>query len=63
MTLPALFIAHGAPDLPLSTTPARAFTEGLGQRLPGVEGHSRHFRPLGGPRADHRHRCRTRDHP
>ena len=24
--------AHGAPDLPLSTTPARAFTEGLGQR-------------------------------
>src|SRR6476661_1412911 len=36
MTLPALFIAHGAPDLPLSQTPARAFTEGLGQRYPGL---------------------------
>ncbi len=36
MTLPVLFIAHGAPDLPLSRTPARAFTEGLGQRYPGV---------------------------
>ena len=37
MTLPALFIAHGAPDLPLSTTPARAFTEALGQRYAGVK--------------------------
>ena len=37
MTLPVLFIAHGAPDLPLSKTPARAFTEGLGQRFPGVK--------------------------
>ena len=37
MTLPALFLAHGAPDLPLSNTPARAFTEGLGQRFPGVK--------------------------
>jgi len=36
MTLPALFIAHGAPDLPLSTTPARAFTQNLGKRFPGV---------------------------
>ena len=36
MTLPALFIAHGAPDLPLSGTPARAFTEGLGKRFPGL---------------------------
>ncbi|PZF78575.1 dioxygenase [Aestuariivirga litoralis] len=36
MTLPALFIAHGAPDLPLSTTPARAFTQDLGKRFPGV---------------------------
>jgi 4,5-DOPA dioxygenase extradiol len=36
MTLPSLFIAHGAPDLPLSTTPARAFTEELGKRYPGV---------------------------
>ena len=37
MSLPALFIAHGAPDLPLSTTPARAFTEALGQRYSGVK--------------------------
>ena len=37
MTLPALFIAHGAPDLPLSGTPARGFTEGLAQRLSGVK--------------------------
>lgn len=36
MTLPALFVAHGAPDLPLSTTPARAFTEALGARYAGV---------------------------
>ena len=34
MTLPTLFLAHGAPDLPLSGTPARAFTERLGQRFP-----------------------------
>lgn len=34
--LPSLFIAHGAPDLPYSTTPARAFTEGLGALFPGV---------------------------
>ena len=37
MTLPALFIAHGAPDLQLSGTPARGFTEGLAQRLSGVK--------------------------
>lgn len=37
MTLPALFIAHGAPDLPLSTTPARAFTAELGKRFAGVK--------------------------
>lgn len=36
MTLPSLFIAHGAPDLPLSGTPARAFTESLGPRFSGV---------------------------
>jgi 4,5-DOPA dioxygenase extradiol len=36
MTLPSLFIAHGAPDLPLSRTPARAFTEELGKSYPGV---------------------------
>jgi len=36
MTLPSLFIAHGAPDLPLSATPARGFTESLGARFPGV---------------------------
>lgn len=36
MTLPSLFLAHGAPDLPYSRTPARAFTEGLGVRYPGL---------------------------
>lgn len=36
MTLPSLFIAHGAPDLPFSATPARAFTETLGKRFPGL---------------------------
>ena len=30
MTLPSLFVAHGAPDLPYSPTPARAFTKSLG---------------------------------
>jgi len=30
MTLPSLFVTHGAPDLPYSPTPARAFTESLG---------------------------------
>ncbi|WP_428687412.1 DODA-type extradiol aromatic ring-opening family dioxygenase [Roseibium sp.] len=34
MTLPALFVSHGAPDLPLSNTPARGFTESLGSRYP-----------------------------
>lgn len=33
MILPTLFIAHGAPDLPLSGIPARAFTQGLWQRF------------------------------
>jgi 4,5-DOPA dioxygenase extradiol len=36
MTLPTLFIAHGAPDLPFSGTPARAFTESLGKRFAGL---------------------------
>jgi len=36
MTLPSLFVAHGAPDLPYSPTPARAFTESLGARYPGL---------------------------
>ena len=36
MTLPTLFIAHGAPDLPISGTPARAFTESLGKRFPDL---------------------------
>jgi 4,5-DOPA dioxygenase extradiol len=38
MTLPSLFLAHGAPDLPFSRTPARAFTESLGARFPGPRG-------------------------
>ena len=36
MTLPSLFLAHGAPDLPFSRTPARAFTAALGNRYPGL---------------------------
>ena len=36
MTLPSLFLAHGAPALPYSPTPARAFTESVGTRYPGL---------------------------
>lgn len=36
MTLPSLFIAHGAPDLPFSGTPARGFIENLGARFPNL---------------------------
>ena len=36
MTLPSLFVAHGAPDLPYSPTPARGFTESLGAQFPGL---------------------------
>ena len=32
--LPALFISHGAPTLPLEDSPARHFIEGLGSELP-----------------------------
>jgi 4,5-DOPA dioxygenase extradiol len=32
--LPALFISHGAPTLPLEDSPARRFIEGLGNDLP-----------------------------
>jgi 4,5-DOPA dioxygenase extradiol len=34
MTLPSLFLSHGAPTLPLTDTPARAFLRELGDRLP-----------------------------
>lgn len=34
MTLPSLFLSHGAPTLPLTDTPARAFLQGLGAALP-----------------------------
>jgi len=34
MILPSLFLAHGAPDLPYSSTPARAFTASLGAHYP-----------------------------
>ena len=37
MSLPSLFLAHGAPDLPISSTPARAFTESLGKRFPNLK--------------------------
>jgi len=34
MTLPSLFLSHGAPTLPLTDTPARAFLSWLGRELP-----------------------------
>ena len=34
MTMPSLFLSHGAPTLPLTDTPARTFLSGLGQHLP-----------------------------
>jgi 4,5-DOPA dioxygenase extradiol len=34
MTLPSLFLSHGAPTLPLTDTPARAFLSRLGHELP-----------------------------
>ncbi len=34
MTLPSLFLSHGAPTLPLTDTPARTFLSGLGHHLP-----------------------------
>jgi 4,5-DOPA dioxygenase extradiol len=34
MTLPALFISHGAPDLSIGDSPARHFLESLGTNLP-----------------------------
>jgi 4,5-DOPA dioxygenase extradiol len=34
MTVPSLFLSHGAPTLPLTDTPARTFLAGLGQLLP-----------------------------
>ncbi|HWK94151.1 MAG TPA: class III extradiol ring-cleavage dioxygenase [Pseudolabrys sp.] len=33
-TLPALFLSHGAPTLPLTDTPARGFLSDLGAKLP-----------------------------
>jgi 4,5-DOPA dioxygenase extradiol len=33
MTLPSLFLSHGAPTLPLTDTPARTFLQQLGQTL------------------------------
>jgi 4,5-DOPA dioxygenase extradiol len=36
MTLPTLFLAHGAPDLLLSKTSARGFTETIGARFPDL---------------------------
>jgi len=36
MTLPSLFLAHGAPDLPISDTPARRFLSNVGGRFDGL---------------------------
>ena len=33
MTIPSLFLSHGAPTLPLTDTPARAFLQQLGHEL------------------------------
>ena len=33
MTMPSLFLSHGAPTLPLTDTPARDFLAGLGPML------------------------------
>ena len=34
MTLPSLFLSHGAPTLPITDTPARTFLTQIGSRLP-----------------------------
>ncbi len=34
MTLPSIFLSHGAPSLPLTDTPARDFLTRLGNSLP-----------------------------
>src|SRR5262245_44734816 len=34
MTLPSLFLSHGAPTLPLTETQARTFLAGLGAQVP-----------------------------
>ncbi len=47
MTMPSLFLSHGAPTLPLTDTPARTFLTGLGQHLPRPEGHSGGLGALG----------------
>jgi 4,5-DOPA dioxygenase extradiol len=39
MTLPSLFLSHGAPTLPLTDTPARAFLSELGGQLPRPKEH------------------------
>lgn len=38
MTLPSLFVSHGAPDLPFSPIAARDFTRDLGRRYPDLRG-------------------------
>ena len=38
MTLPSIFLSHGAPDLPFSPIAARDFTRDLGRRYPGLRG-------------------------
>lgn len=37
MTMPSLFLSHGAPTLPLTDTPARAFLTQLGHALPPAQ--------------------------
>lgn len=36
-SLPALFVSHGAPTLPLEQIPAREFLAGLGTRYPDAK--------------------------
>ena len=47
MTLPSLFLSHGAPTLPLTDTPARAFLQRARAHARTAESHSRGLGALG----------------
>lgn len=62
MSLPALFVSHGAPDLALSEAPARRFLETLGPKLGRPEAiviASAHNEARGGPAVRSPARFRT----
>ncbi len=63
MSLPSLFVSHGAPTLPLTDTPARAFLKELGgmiARPKAILVISAHWETDG---ADGERRQVERDHP